>query len=460
MPATPIAVLVMPGTPWKRNLMDRLLLLGLNHTTAPLELRERLAFGAAQARDAVRALREHYPHCEFVLLSTCNRVELYAARPIHSQPRFEQMAEFLASFRDTPLERFSNYLYQRAGDDVVTHLFSVASSLDSMVIGESQIIGQVRGAYEMSRELGAAGDTLHSLFQRAIAVGREVRHTTSLGEGRVSVSGVAVDYAKRIFNHFHDKTVLCVGAGEMGVLALRGFAALRPKQLLVCGRDGERARRVASEFDGMGASFDTLEQQLIDADIVITSTGATEPIIRRAQFERLLRLRRQRPIFIIDIAMPRDVEPTVGELEHVHLYNLDDLQHAVGETHAQRGAEIENAKAVVARHVEQYIAARRQREVGPVIDQLYRRLHAMAAEEVGRTINRMADASDAEKQHLQELARRIVNKVLHDPIKALRDGDPTRASPGHYVHAIERLFKLNEGGGDEPAQSGRDDDAG
>jgi glutamyl-tRNA reductase len=192
----------------------------------------------------------------------------------------------------------------------------------------------------------------------------------------------------------------------------------------------------------------------VAADIVITSTGSTEPIITRPRFETLLRQRRYRPIFIIDIAVPRDVEPSIGELDHVYLYNLDDLQKAVADTHTQRGEAIDSARAIVNAQVDEFLAWQRQREMGPMIDELYKRLHEMAAQEVGRTINKMATLSDDQKTQLEDLARRIVNKVLHDPVKALRDGEQLHNTAGQYLHAIQRLFKLN-GSDDEPAPAER-----
>jgi glutamyl-tRNA reductase len=425
--------------------MQRLLLLGLNHTTAPLAVRERLAFTAEQQRQAIEQLRRSFPESEAVLISTCNRVEMYIGRALHGHPRVEEMAEFLAAFHKIPRDTFQGHLYERSSRDAVAHLFSVATSLDSMVLGESQILGQVRQAYDLARECDATGAILNPLFQRAIAVGKEVQHTTSLGEGSLSVAGVAVGYARRIFDHFNDKTVLCIGAGKMAVMALRGFAALKPKALLVCNRDAEKASRLAAEFAGRGVPLTDLESHLIAADIVITSTGATEPIITRKQFEQILKARRYRPIFLIDIAVPRDIDPSVGELDHVYLYNLDDLQKAVTNTQTQRGGAVEQARSIIDRHVEEFMLWQQQRELGPAIDQLYKRFHEMAADEVARTLNKMPGASDAEKAHLEELARRIVNKLLHQPVKMLRDRDTLHGTSAQYLHAIERIFRMNEG---------------
>ncbi len=267
--------------------MRRLLLLGLNHTSAPLEIRERIAFSAPQQREALEKFRAAFSESEVVVLSTCNRVEIYTARATHGHPRSEEMSEFLAGFHGVPIEQLRPHLYHKAEREVVDHLFSVASSLDSMVLGETQILGQVREAYDAARESAATGAMLNPLFQRAIAVGKQVMHETALGEGRLSVASVAVDYAKQIFDHFNDKTVLSIGAGKMATLALRHFSALNPKRLLVCNRDPVKSRILAEEFKGESVAFESLPEHLVAADVVITSTGSREPIILKKQFEGL-----------------------------------------------------------------------------------------------------------------------------------------------------------------------------
>src|SRR2546423_7113632 len=228
----------------------RLLLLGLNHTTAPLEVRERLAFNAAQHRSAVGAFRERFPQCEAVLLSTCIRVELYVGREGHGRPGARELVEFLSDFHAVPTGAFDEHLYQKTDRDVVDELFTVASSLDSMVLGETQVLGQVREAYDTSRELGAAGGMLNPLFQRAVAVGKQVMSDTTIAEGRLSVASVAVDYARRIFEKFDDKTVLCVGAGKIAGLVLPSLAGLKPPRLLGCNRHPERATPLARRIIG------------------------------------------------------------------------------------------------------------------------------------------------------------------------------------------------------------------
>ena len=433
--------------------MQGLLLLGLNHTTAPLEVRERLAFSAEQRRAAVDAFRARFAGCEAVLLSTCNRVELYvgwAGEAGREWPAVREVAEFLGTFHSVPPTQFSDHLYVKTDRGVVEHLFSVSSSLDSMVLGETQILGQVREAYDVSRDAKAAGPLLHPLFQRAVAVGKQVMRETAIGEGRLSVASVAVDYAKQIFERFDDKTVLCVGAGKLTALVLQHLAALSPRRVLLCNRNPARAEALAARFGGQAVPFNRLADHLVAADIVVTSTGSREPIITRAGFGTLLKRRRYRPVFLIDIAVPRDVEAAVGKLDNVYLYNLDDLQQVVLSTRSQRQDAVDAAKGIVSRQVEEFVLWHRQRELGPTIDRLYRQYHRLAQEELSRTLTKLPNVSEAEKAHLEELTRRIVNKLLHAPIQTLRHSGSGAGAPGHnaaaaYLHALEKLFGLGPG---------------
>jgi glutamyl-tRNA reductase len=425
--------------------MQHLLLLGLNHATAPLTVREKVAF-AGNGRDrAVEAMRARFPNAEITLLSTCNRVELYAARAVHGHPRAEEIVAFLAEFHGINAGEFAPHLYQKTDREVVTHLFTVASSLDSMVLGETQILGQVREAYDAARALGATGALLNPLFQRALAVGKEVMSATSIAEGRVSVASVAVDYARRIFDSFSDKCVLSIGAGEMASLVLQSFAQLKPRRMIVTNRSPEKAVELAAKFGGEALPFEGLNEHLVAADVVVSSTGATQAIITAAQIAGLRKARRYRPMFLIDIALPRDVEAGVGDLENVYLYNIDDLQQVVAGTMDQRKDAVEAARAIVTKQVEGFVAWHRAREMGPVIDRLSKRYHQVAAEELQRTLNKLPGIGDAERAHLEELTRRLVNKLLHDPISMLRKSEGMHGASGQYLHALEQLFRLEDG---------------
>jgi glutamyl-tRNA reductase len=427
--------------------MQRLLMLGLNHATAPLAVREKVAF-AGNGRDrAVEAMRARFPDAEIALLSTCNRVELYAARAVHDHPRAEEIVAFLAEFHGIHSNEFAPHLYQKSDRDVVSHLFTVASSLDSMVLGETQILGQVREAYDAARAMGATGALLNPLFQRALAVGKEVMSATSIAEGRVSVASVAVDYARRIFDSFSDKCVLSIGAGEMASLVLQSFAQLAPRRVIVTNRSPERAVELASKFGGEALPFESLNEHLVAADVVVSSTGAAHPIITAAQIAALRKARRYRPMFLIDIALPRDVEAGVGNLENVYLYNIDDLQQVVAGTMDQRKDAVVAARAIVTKQVEGFLAWNRAREMGPVIDRLSKRYHQVAAEELQRTLNKLPNIGDAERAHLEELTRRLVNKLLHDPISMIRQSEGMHGASGQYLHALEQLFRLEDQGG-------------
>jgi len=423
----------------------QLALLGLNHTTAPLNVREKLAFDGPQRADALTQLRARFGQCEAVLLGTCNRVELYIAVGSGAAPPFDELAAFLAQARGLPEHEFSAHLYQKTDREAVAHLFSVASSLDSMVLGETQILGQVREAYDAARELGTAGAILNPLFQRALAVGKQVLGETTLAQGRISIASVAVDYARRIFDIFSDKTVLSIGAGKMAALLVGNLAKLAPGALLVCNRDPARAATLAKKFNATTVGYDALANHLAAADIIVTSTASGSPIITRPLFETAMRRRRYKPVYVIDIAVPRDVAADVGQMENVYLYNLDDLQQVVAATRDRRGGAVDAANQIVAHQVQKFIAAQRTREMGPLIDELFRRSHALAQEELARTLDKLADLSPAQRRQLEDLARRIVNKLLHDPIQMLRQSQATHAPMSQYLHAMEKLFKLDGG---------------
>jgi glutamyl-tRNA reductase len=420
-----------------------LALLGLNHTTAPLHVREKLAFDDAQRAAALTGLRTRFANCEALLLCTCNRVELYVAADADAAPPFDQLADFLARARGLPPQEFSSFLYQKSDRAAVAHLFSVASSLDSMVLGETQILGQVREAYDAACALGTAGALLNPLFQRALAVGKQVLGETTLAQGRMSIASVAVDYARRIFDVFSDKTVLSIGAGKMAGLLLGNLAKLGPGALLVCNRDPAKGAALAEKFGASAVAFDALADHLAAADIIVSSTASGSPIITRPLFEMVMRRRRYKPVYVIDIAVPRDVAPQVGEMENVYLYNLDDLQQAVAATRDLRGGAVDAANQIVAHQVQQFFAAQRAREMGPLIDELFRRSHALAQEELARTLGKLTDLSPTQRRQLEDLARRIVNKLLHDPIQMLRQSQAAHAPMGQYLHAMEKLFNLD-----------------
>lgn len=423
--------------------MHRLLLLGLNHKTAPLAVREKLAFDDAQRREAIAAFRSRFKSTEIVLISTCNRVELYLARGLGHAPRVEEIVEFLAETHHVPAAEFRGHLYHHGGESAARHLFEVASSLDSMVLGETQILGQVREAYDTARELGATGPMLNPLFQRAVAAGRQVMAETSLAEGRVSVASVAIDHARRVFDSLADKTVLSIGAGKMSSLVLQSLAEQRPGRVIVCNRDVSKAQALAARFGGQAVTTGRLADHLTAADIVVAATGSAHPLVTRTMMESVHARRGDRAMFLIDIALPRDIEPSVGELPDVHLYNLDDLQRTVSQSQAGRAEAIASAGRIIAEHVEQFSQDHRARAMGPVINSLYKRYHELAREELSRVLASVK-VEASERSHLEDLTRRIVNKLLHDPVRLLRQGDGMHGPSERYLHAMEKLFRLND----------------
>ena len=431
----------------------RLLMLGFNHRTAPLELREALAFDNDQAAAAIRELREAYPTSECALISTCNRTELYVARPIHDPPTIEQLRDFIIKQTGADGDTIASASIHREQEAAATHLFRVSSGLDSMVLGEPQVLGQVKRAYELADGCGAVGPVLHRLFQGAITASKSVRRQTGIDQGRTSVSSVAVAFAKNIFDHFGDKTVLAIGAGEMIKTSLASLRRETPKRLLLINRTHQRAVDLAEQLELTGKdhgarSWDDIDALLIEADIVVSCTGATEPIVTEARFKPLLKKRRGRPLFMLDLAVPRDLDPAIGSLRNVFLYNLDDLQQAVEATESGRRELVTEAERMLSDHIDRCMGEIRHRDVGRLVKQLRQRLHDIAREEQSRTAKKLASLNghsteEAVEDLLAQHNHRLVNKILHLPLSQLDRSDPD-ASMGFYAAALRRLFDLQD----------------
>jgi glutamyl-tRNA reductase len=421
---------------------------GCNHKTAPLELREKLTLDEAAARQAIDELREAFPGCEAVVLSTCNRIEFYVARPTHGRPRRDDLIEFLARRCSMPASELGEHLYLHDGRQAVAHLFRVACSLDSMVVGETQILSQVKEALAAAEAHGAVGKTLTSVFQWALHVAKEVHTETAISSGQVSVGSVAVRFARQIFSHFGDKTVLMIGAGEMGKLTLRHVLETGPRRILVANRTLSRAERLAEQFGGAPAGLDRLEDCLVEADIIISSTGAAEPVLRASQVEAVQPRRSYRPLLIIDIAVPRDVEPAVGGVDNVYLYNIDDLQTVVEASVEDRQARVAEVDRIIAAHVDEYVRWRDSRALGPVLQALRSRLADLAATEANWAKPKLSGDAAQDAQIIDQLLHRLLGKLMHGPSETLRE-KISDGSAGVYVETLRRLFQLPE-----------DDDAG
>lgn len=431
----------------------RIVMLSISHRTASVDLRERIAIAGDKLEAALDSLRRLYPQSEAVVLSTCNRTELYVARPAHEPPAFEHLDAFLAEFCQIETHHVTAAAIHREQDQAVTHLFRVATGLESMVIGEPQILGQVKQAYELSQKREAVGPVLHRVFQQAISVAKQVRSESGIGEGRVSIGSVAVDFASQIFEHFEDKTMVAIGAGEMAKITLKHLQALNPAKLWLTNRTRQRAEDLATRMNLTGPRggvrpFEDLDELLVEADIVLTSTGATKPIITEARFKPLIRRRRSRPIFMVDIAVPRDIEPAVGNLSNVYLYNIDDLQRVVLKTHENRSAQVEQCEKMVFDAVRSCMATVQHRDVGVLIRALREKLHDYAKAERERSIKKLSttpmdDNAEAIEKLLEEHDHRLVNKILHLPLQQLDTKNPD-APLGFLAAALRRLFALEE----------------
>ncbi len=446
----------------------RLLLLSITHRTAPLALRERLALAGDSLHNALLTLRSRYPRAETVILSTCNRTELYVARPSHEPPTHDELRIALAQACGVDESDLAAAAVHHEAELAVTHLLRVATGIDSMVIGEPQILGQVRKAYETAVTQQTVGPVLHKVFQHALATAKAARTQTGIGDGRLSVGSAAVDFAKQIFERFDDKTVVAIGAGEMAKLTLTHLIALQPRRLWIANRSPDRAAALADrlrlqqrQIQGGPRSLSDLNELLVEADIVLTGTGSTEPIITAKAVKSQLKQRGYRPLFIIDIALPRDVEQAVGSLSNVYLYNLDDLQRVVQQTLTDRSAEVQRCEEMLATAARECLALVQHRDAGHTIRQLRQKLHDIGDAEAQRTIRKLSTTLTAEQaqqaqQLIDEHTRRLINKILHLPLSHIDPKAPPGSGPGNsagnspgnvagmHITALRRLFDLGD----------------
>ncbi|MFW6060325.1 MAG: glutamyl-tRNA reductase [Phycisphaeraceae bacterium] len=433
----------------------RIGLLGLNHRTAPIELRERVAM----SEDALGALHEEmgrrFPTAEHVVLSTCNRIECYVARPSDDPPTIDALRALLAECAGVPTSELTAASIHREQEEALRHLFRVAAGLDSMVLGEPQVLGQVKRAYDLAVAHDSVGPVLHRVFQDALAAAKRVRTDTGIGSARVSVGSVAVDFARQVFEDFTDKTILGIGAGEMAKTTLRHLLDLQPRRLWLTNRSPQRAAELASALGLAGAAggarhWEELDELLVEADVVLTSTGSEQPIVTPERFKPIAKRRRHRPLFIIDIAVPRDVAPAVGTARNVYLYNIDDLQTVMDAGADQRREQSAACEAQLNEAASACMHQVRYRDVGHLIRQLRQRLHDLGALEQQRTQRKLRQVADPETAEaindlLDEHTRRLVNKILHLPLSQLDPKNGELDAPlGFYAAALRRLFDLDE----------------
>jgi len=423
----------------------KLQVIGCSHHNSSVEMRERLAFSPAQLRDALVRLRQQFPDSEAVLLSTCNRVEFYfAARQACQCPTHHQVVEFLADFHGLEPASFFDDLFERTGEDAVRHLFTVAASLDSMVVGEGQILPQVKSAYDQATAGDSTGPLTHTAFQAAIRVARRIARDTSINQRRVSIPSVAVaDFAKGFFERFDDKKVLVIGAGEMAEETLRYLIDEGARDITIINRGRERAERLAESVAGTVCPWEQLEEQLSGADLVVSTTGATEPILDAARFEPIHRRRSRRPLFVLDLAVPRDFSAEVGDFTDVYLYSIDDLSKTCESNKLAREKEWPKAERIIEEETARFMAELNHRATGPVIKRLRAQANEIKNDELNRLFNKLTGLDDRSRQDIEQAFNRLVNKVLHPPLESLRD-EAQQGSPHGLLDALKRLFQIKD----------------
>jgi glutamyl-tRNA reductase len=422
----------------------RLLAVGLSHRTAPVELREAVDFGRAGLDRALHALATRGVSPETVVLSTCNRAEIYAVGD--SDAAAGALSQFFCDYHQIDPAQLADHLYVHRGVDAARHLFRVAAGLDSLVVGEPQILGQVKTAYAAASDLHLTGTVSHRLFHAAFAVGKRVRSETGLAEGAVSVSYAAIELAKKIFGDLSSLNVLILGAGEMAKLSGVHLRAQRVRQITIASRTLASADSLARQLDGRAVPWHDLHAALASADIVVTATGATEPVLTRPAVDDVMRARRDRPLFVIDIALPRDVEPSVGDLDQVFLYHMDDLQSIVSENMAKRATELASAEAIVESGVARFAAWLQSREIVPTIVALRTRFETIRQAELRRLEPKLGGLAPEARAKVEEVTRLLVEKLLLGPTESLKTvGDETRVVA--YAEALHRLFALTEDAG-------------
>lgn len=419
-----------------------IVVVGLSHKTAPIEVRERLHIREGDLEGTLRALGRESPILERLILSTCNRVEVYAVAEEVRGAR-QSIEALLAARAQLPAAAFSGLLYLHTAAEAVRHAFRVAASLDSLVVGEPQILGQVKDAYQAAAGVGAVGPVLSALMERALRVGKRIRAETAIGASPVSVASVAIELARQIFGALAGRTVLLLGAGEMSEAAAQHLREEGVSAILVSNRHYERALDLAARLGGRAVRFDQFKEEVLSADIVIASTAAPHPILTRADVEQIIRARRQRPLFLIDIAVPRDIAADVNAIDNVYLYDIDDLEAVAAANRKLRKEEAVVAEGIVEREAEAFLGWLRSLEVVPTIQTLRERVEAMRDQELGRALHRLSDLTPEQQAIVRQLAHSIVNKILHHPMIELKRQSARR--DGHItISALRRLFGLEE----------------
>jgi len=419
-----------------------LIMVGVNHRSTPVEIRERLAFTRGKIESSLEKLVAYPEIVENIILSTCNRVEIYA-RVTECSTGIQMLKQFVSDYHGISLEELEKYFYSYQDERAVEHLFRVSSSLDSMVLGEAQILGQVKDAYSTARALRSTGTVLNQLFEKAFNVAKKVREETGISERGVSISSAAVELARKIFEDLENHSVMLVGTGEMAELAAKHLMSYGVKTVYVASRTYERAVKLAQDLNGCALDFEGFKDELHRADIVITSTAAPTFIIKKDMVEKAIQKRKNKPIFFIDIAVPRDIEPEVNTLENVYLYDIDDLESVVSANIKEREKEAESAMEIVESEVTKFNNWVVALDAVPTIVEMRNRAEAIRRRELDKAFQKMPQLSEENKSALEQATSTMMNKILHKPTINLKK--QTQSQDGHvYLKAIRHLFHLDD----------------
>jgi glutamyl-tRNA reductase len=409
----------------------RILMIVMNHRTAPCDFRDNRAFSRDGVATALMLFRNQFPQSEAAILSTCNRVEMLIACD-GDAPSINEVLTFIAQARDLPVNAFKQYLYTLSGEHALRHLFRVASGLDSMVLGESQIVNQLKQAYAAASEQGTTGRVLNRLFHHAFEVSKRIRSETKIGEGKVSVPSVAVDVAKRIFDDFSKKQTLVVGAGEMAQLTCQYLRDSDARKFVITTRTLMNAKALADACEGEAVPYEQLDEQLVHADIVVTATACPMPILTVERIREAQKRRRGKLLFIIDLAVPRNVAPEVGQLEQVYVYDIDALGKMAADTQLQREGQLERCEAILDEEVTVFEEWLNSIQLNPLLEQMFHDAHDLRDMELNRLFRRCPDLTHEQKKEIETLVGRLVGKFMHPCVSTLR-----RHTAGSHVLASE-----------------------
>jgi glutamyl-tRNA reductase len=416
-----------------------ILVIGLNHKTAPIEIREKIAFDGAKLGEAIDILKDFPDVKENIILSTCNRVEVYAN--VKDTPSgTESIKKFIADFHGVNRELLDKALYVYSGREAITHIFRVTSSLDSMVVGEPQILGQIKDAFDFALKKKSSSILLNKVMKKAISIAKRTRTETKIGESAVSISFAAVELAKKIFEDLPTKSFMLIGAGEMAELAARHLINNGVKDVLVTNRTYERAEELAREFNGKAVEFDKFLQGLVHTDIVICSTGAPNYILIKEQMHKIMRQRKNKPMFIIDISVPRNIDPEINDIDNVYLYDIDDLQGVVVTNIQERGKEAEKAERIVNEEVESFLKWQASLSAVPTIIALRNKADTIRKQELEKTIRKLDSLGENEIKSVEALTNSIVNKLMHFPTDALKSEVEDSEI---MIDVVNRIFDLS-----------------